>query len=160
MAADIRFQITGLPLDSFTPFFALSDAELASHGACWRIADAKPGYPCRVSLEDAEPGERVLLLPFCHHAVESPYQASGPIFVRERARRARLAVSEVPASVRGRLLSIRAYDAAGVMVDAEVAEGTEVELQVARFFSDPRVAYLHVHNARPGCYSCRVDRIE
>ena len=60
--------------------------------------------------------------------------------------------------MRRRLLSVRAYDAAGTMTDADVVEGTELEGTVTRLFADPAVAYLHLHNARPGCYSCRVDR--
>src|SRR5262249_54388638 len=137
-----------------------SDAELAKHGACRCLADSKPGFPCRVSLVDAEPGEQVLLLPFTHHAVNSPYQASGPIYVREGARQATPAIGEVPQSVRQRLLSLRAYDAAGFMLDAEVTEGSALEAHVERFFADARVAYLHVHNARPGCYSCRIGRVD
>ena len=153
-----RFRISGLPLDAFTPLFALGDAELARRSVCRCVADKKPGFPCRVSLVDAEPGERVLLLAFEHHDVASPYRASGPIFVREQARPANLDVNEVPEVVRERLLSVRAYDAAGLMIGAEVAEGGELKVQIGRFFADPKVAYLHMHNARPGCYSCRVDR--
>src|SRR5262249_25942493 len=122
------------------------------------LADKKPGFPCRVSLLDAEPGERLILVPFSHQAVDSPYRASGPIFVREGAKQAILDVNEVPESVRGRLFSIRAYDSNGLMLDAEVAEGCELEAQIERFSALPAVAYLHLHNARPGCYSCRVDR--
>jgi hypothetical protein len=159
MKSSVLFRISALPLEPFVPLFPLSDAELASHGGLHYVADKKPGFPCRVSLLDAEPGERVILVPFPHHAVDSPYRASGPIFVREGAKQAMLAVNEVPQSVRGRLLSIRAYDADGLMVDAEVADGRELEGQIERFFASPNVAYLHLHNARPGCYSCRVDRV-
>ncbi len=45
-----------------------------------------------------------------------------------------------------------------MMVDAEVAPGDELEALIGRFFRRPGVAYLHAHNARRGCYSCRVDR--
>ena len=45
--------------------------------------DAPHSAPCRVTLQDAAPGEQVLLLPFAHHMAHSPYRASGPIFVRE-----------------------------------------------------------------------------
>jgi hypothetical protein len=158
MKRSAQFRITALPLDRFASLFSMSDAELAQRHARRYVADKKPGFPCRVSLVDAEPGERVILVPFSHHAVASPYQASGPVFVREEARQARPAAGEVPESVRARLLSIRAYDAAGILVDAEVAEGRELEVYIERFFTDPKVAYLHLHNARPGCYSCRVER--
>src|SRR5947209_4110920 len=153
MPTTVRFRITALPSEPFLPLFALDDVDLARHGARRSVADAKPGYPCRVSLVDAEPGERVLLLPYRFHDVASPYQASGPIYVRESAHQALPDVNEVPDAVRRRLLSVRAYDAAGFMLDAEVAEGRDLEAQVERFFADDRVAYLHLHNARPGCYS-------
>ena len=65
----------------------------------------------------------------------------------------------IPDQQRRRLLSVRAYDATDTIVDAEVASGTELETLIGRFFADPRVAYLHVHNARRGCYACRVDRV-
>jgi hypothetical protein len=155
----IDFQLSALPLAPFVPLFSLTDSELAERGARRCVADAKPGYPCRVSLLDAEPGERLILLPYAHHDVDSPYRGSGPIFVREGARQAAPAVNEVPASVRDRLLSYRAYDATGTMVGSEVAEGRDLEELVERLFADGRVAYLHLHNARAGCYSCRVDRV-
>ena len=64
----------------------------------------------------------------------------------------------IPEQQRRRLLSVRAYDERHYIVDAEVAAGTELETLIERFFADPRVAYLHAHNARRGCYACRVDR--
>lgn len=159
MATVARFRIRGLPLEPFEPLFTLEDAELARRGVRRLVADHRPGFPCRVSLVDAEVGESVLLLPFEHHAADSPYRASGPIFVRENARPAKPGENELPEVVRERLLSVRAYDAAGTMLDADVTHGRELEALIGRFFDNPGVAYLHVHNARPGCYSCRVDRV-
>jgi hypothetical protein len=155
----VRFRVTPLPFAPFAPLFELDDADLARRAARRCVADAKPGYPCRVSLVDAEPGERLLLLPYTHHDVASPYRASGPIYVREQAREFETAINEVPESVRRRLLSVRAYDGSGFMTDAEVTEGRDLEEAVGRFFADARVSYLHLHNARPGCYNCRVDRV-
>jgi hypothetical protein len=152
------FQITGLPLLEFSPLFSLDAAELSKRGAQRLIADKKPGFPCRVSLDDAEPGERVILLPFVHHNTGSPYQSSGPIFVRESAADAALAPNQIPNVVANRLLSVRAYDSDGMMVDCEVAEGSRITQTIGRLFDNDRVRYLHLHNARAGCYSCRVDR--
>ena len=154
----VPFQISALPLDAFAPLFDLSDADLTARGMRRLVADSKPGYPCRVSLVDAEVGERVLLLPYAHHPVPGPYRASGPVFAREAARQAQLGANEVPESVRSRLLSVRGYDPEGILVAADVSEGREIEACVARLFADDRVHYLHLHNARAGCYSCRVDR--
>ena len=154
----IPFQIIPLPKEGFGSLLTQSDKELRTIGACRMIADKKPGFPCRVSLVDAEPGEEVLLIPFTHHDVTSPYRASGPIFVRVNAQTVKLAVDELPAMLRHRLLSIRAYDESARMVGADVIEGSELEKHIWRFFGERRVEYLHLHNARPGCYNCRVER--
>lgn len=152
------FRITALPLTAFSQLFALSDAELAAVGARRVMAETQPGYPCRVSLADAAPGERVLLLAHTHHDVAGPYRASGPIFVRERATPATPAIDELPESIRLRQLSLRAYDADGAMLAADVCDGTDAAAAIARLFGEPRVAHLHLHNAKRGCYACRVDR--
>ena len=153
------FRIRALPIEPFAPLFTLDDDALSARGARRCVADAKPGFPCRVSLEDAEPGERVILTGYAHQNDGGPYQASGPVFVREGARQAEPEAGEVPESVRIRLLSARAYDRDGLMIGAEVVEGRDLEAQIERWFADPRVRYLHLHNARPGCYNCRVDRL-
>ena len=152
------FRITGLSVAPFAPLFALSDAELAARDIVRRVCDAKPGFPCRVSMIEAEPGESVLLLQYEHQPAASPYRSAGPIYVREAARETFSAVNAVPALVRSRLLSVRAYDQAGMMLDAEVIDGKELEPIIGRFFAIKGVEYLHAHNARRGCYSCRIDR--
>lgn len=152
------FRISALAAETFRPLFALDDDALRARGIRRAVADETPGFPCRVSLVDAEPGERLLLLPFTHHDVDSPYRGSGPIYVREGATTATPAVNEVPALLRPRLLSLRAYDRDGMMVGCEVLEGRDLEAGIDRLFAVPAAAYLHVHNARPGCFNCRVDR--
>ncbi|MGL4576134.1 MAG: DUF1203 domain-containing protein, partial [Burkholderiaceae bacterium] len=116
------------------------------------------GFPCRVSLREAAPGQRVILAAFEHQSAHSPYRASGPIFVIEGSSAAARFTNEVPPVVRPRLMSVRAYDADDLIVDAEVIEGALIEQAVTRMFADARVRYLHLHNAKRGCYSCRVDR--
>ena len=154
----MSFRALGLPLSPFEPLFALSDAELARRGMTRMIAGEKPGFPCRVSLEDAEPGERVILLPFEHQPAHSPYRASGPIFVRERAAEAFDMVDVVPPVLRGRMLSLRGYDAQDCIVEADVVSGDAVEDSIARFFARDDVRYIHIHNAKRGCYACRIER--
>jgi hypothetical protein len=114
------FRFLALPAAKFLPMFSQSDAELRAAGARRLIVDRKPGSPCRVSLADAEVGEAVLLLPFAHHDVASPYRAVGPIFVRQNASTASPVVGEVPVMFRHRLLSLRADDAQAMMTDGEV----------------------------------------
>lgn len=154
----MRFQINALPAEPFAPLFALPDDTLRVRGIRRVTADARPVYPCRVSLQDAIEGECLLLLPYEHHAVDTPYRASGPVYVRETATQAQPERDEVPALLRTRMLSLRAYDAHGMMVWAEVIDGTQVETGIAQLFALARTAYLHLHYARPGCYACSVDR--
>ena len=152
------FRLIALPYERFAPLFDQSDADLEGIGARRMIVDEKPGYPCRVSLADAEVGETVVLAPFTHHEVSSPYRASGPIFIRHGATTARPGAGEIPIMFRHRLLSIRGYDAKAMMVAAEVVEGSDLEDCIGRLFADESVSYLHIHNALPGCYDCRVER--
>jgi hypothetical protein len=153
------FRIVGLDPAPFDALFALPDEALRARGALRRRADADFGFPCRVSLADALPGEELLLLPWRHHDVASPYQAAGPIYVRRGARPAALAPGEVPPYVTRRLISLRAYDRGAMMLGAEVVEGADVGARLARFFDDERIEYVHLHNARPGCYSCAAVRL-
>ena len=154
----MTFRINALPMAPFQPLLALSDSELAARNIRRMVADGRPVYPCRVSLRDAAEGERLLLMPYTHHAVDTPYRASGPIYVREAAQQALLAVDEVPELLRGRALSLRAYDRGGMMVWAEAVPGTEAEHGIGQLLAIPRTSYLHIHYAKPGCYACRVDR--
>ena len=152
------FQLVGLPAEPFAELFALSDAELAAHHAQRVVSGAQPGYPCRVSLVDADVGDELLLLTFPHQPAASPYNASGPIYVRKGARQRRVEAGVIPEYVRSRLMSVRAYDAAHMIVDASVCEGSEAAPEIERLFGNDRVAYIHLHNARRGCFSCRVER--
>jgi Protein of unknown function (DUF1203) len=127
----MSFQIHALPAESFAPLLALPDDALRERGIRRVVADGQSGYPCRVSLQDAAEGERLLLLLHEHHAVATPYRASGPIYVREVAAQATPGADEVPALLRTRLLSLRAYDARGMMVWADVVEGGQVEDGIA-----------------------------
>jgi hypothetical protein len=154
----MTFKAVALDPARFASWTRLSDDELEQRGACRRVADTQPGFPCRVSLQDAEPGEPLILLPFEHHAVDSPYRAAGPIFVRERAQRWTEALDVLPPFVRTRLLSVRAYDARGMMEDADVVEGADLAPRIESMFADARIDYLHIHFARRGCYACCIVR--
>jgi Protein of unknown function (DUF1203) len=152
------FKLVGLPAEIFAPLHALSDAELAARNARRVVATTKPGYPCRVSLADAEIGEELLLLPFDHQPANSPYRSSGPIFVRKAALAAGLEAGVIPDYVRTRLMSVRAYDDAHQISDAAVCEGSEVRSAIQAMFAHKEVAYIHLHNAKRGCFSCAVER--
>lgn len=152
------FRLVGIDHAPFAPLFELSDEQLRTRHAVRRVATASSGYPCRVSLEDAREGEELLLLPYAHQPVDSPYRASGPIYVRRGATQRTLAPGEVPPYVTIRVISVRAYDANHMMVAASVCDGLEVADEIAARFEDPDVAYVHLHNAKQGCFSCLAER--
>jgi hypothetical protein len=154
----MHFQITGLPAAQFAPLFGLSNAELAVHAAVRVTADRCPGFPCRVSLRDAKVGEFLMLVNYEHLTGSTPYRSRHAIFVRENASEARLEIDEIPEMLLIRLLSLRAFDAAGMMVDADVMEGRGLASAINHMLRSPRVKCLHVHNAKQGCFAARVIR--
>ncbi len=155
------FRITGLPAERFSHLFAVSDEELAAHGAVRRIADQRtPGYPCGVSLTEAQPGDELLLVHYEHDAGTSPYRMRFAIYVR-KGETSYDAMNQVPQQLRIRPLAVRAFDRNAMLVGWEFVDGRELEAAVERRFVDPAVAYLHVHHihfAAPGCYAARVER--
>lgn len=154
----MNFHYSGLPLEPFRPLFNLSDEELLAQGMRRYVADAKPGFPCRVTLEDAEPGEEVILLSYAHLPAEkSPYRAEGPIFVRQSAVTS-YRQDAIPPVLPGRLLSLRGYDDNDLMIEAEVIEGRDLDAEIGKLFRNEAVSYVHIHYARRGCFACRVDR--
>lgn len=152
------FQIRALNVDQFSHLFGASNETLASLGVERVVADENPGFPCRVSLTDAELGESVLLLNYEHQPASSPYRSCHAIFIREWASEAMLGENEIPEQLRQRLLSVRAFDCSGMMIDADVIDGHELESLLARMFANEFVSYLHLHNAKPGCYAALVER--
>jgi hypothetical protein len=154
----MAYRITGLSPALFQDLWSMDDDALAALHARRVVADSDRGFPCRISLQDAHAGESLLLLTYHHHDVEGPYRASGPIFVRQQATAAASFHDGIPPFFLHRLLSVRAYDQDGWMHVAEVVEGTGLEAIITGFFQRDEIAYLHIHNARPGCYACRVDR--
>lgn len=154
----MHFRIRGIDPAPFQHLFAMGDGDLSAARAKRYVADSKPGFPCRISLVDAEPGETLILAPFVHQRSATAYQASGPIFVREGARERFEAVDAVPEQLAIRLLSLRAYDEGGMMVDADVVEGRDLEQHINRLFGNREAAYIHAHFARRGCYAALIER--
>lgn len=154
----MTYQISGLQPRHFSDYWTMSEAELSARNIQRVRADTNRGYPCRISLQDADVGELLLLLPFVHHDVQGPYRASGPIFVRQAAKESAMLTDEVPLAFRRRLISLRAYDTAGMMRGCDVVEGADLDAAIKVQLHDETTAYLHLHNARPGCFAARVDR--
>ena len=158
MLRPMSYTLRGLEPALFEPLFALDEEAFASRGMRWMSVDAPVGFPCRISLEDAPVGERVLLLPFVHQDSRTAYRASGPIFVRRGVAEARRITGELPPYLTRRILSVRAYDSKDDMVEADVVEGAVAAPLIERFLARADVSYLHLHFAKRGCYACRADR--
>lgn len=154
----MAFRISGLDPAPFRHLYGLPDEVLAVHGAKRYVASTKPGFPDRVEILDVEPGETVLLLNYEHQPANTPYRASHAIFVREGAERVYSEVDTIPEALRARPISLRAFNEAGEMIDADLADGSELEPLIERFFANHEVAYLHAHFAKRGCYAARIDR--
>ena len=154
----MTFRIQGLSPEPFRSLFDLSDDELADRRAVRVIADAKPGFPCRVSLEDAEPGEELLLVNHEYQPAHSPYRGSHAIYVRRAALETAAVEDRLPPALQGRLLSLRAFNGEGMMLEGEVAQDQDAVTTLKRFLAIPGAESVHIHSARRGCYLARAER--
>lgn len=154
------FRIAGLKMAQFAQLFALSEAELARLGAVRQTAmhTGNSRFPCRVSLRYAREGESLLLLNYEHLPVGGPYRSRYAIYVRENAVEAQLAADEIPEVMQNRPLSLRAFSAGGMLLDADLAQGDAVGPALERLLRDEAADYVHAHNARYGCFVARIDR--
>ena len=152
----MSFIVTGLSPDPFKRLYGLSDEALAKHRAR-RVIAGESGFPERIELRDATPGETLLLVNFEHQDADTPYRSSHAIYVREGAEQAWRG-DKVPEVMRKRLLSLRAFTADGMMVEADVVDGADAESLIEKQLANPAVSYIHAHYARPGCYAARIDR--
>lgn len=153
----MSFRVLGLSPEPFRACFAMSDAELHAIGAI-RLRAREPGLPCRVALKHAAVGDELLLLNYEHQPGHTPYRARHAIYVNRASTRPFNAVDVVPETLVSRLLSVRAFDARDMMIDADVAEGAAAAELFERLLANPSATYLQVHNARRGCYAARVER--
>ena len=156
----MSFQIHALDSEAFEPFYALDAQALAWAGVRRMTVTDCPGYPCRVSLRDADIGETVLLMNYQHQSQGTCYRASHAIFVRDGAKTARPDRGEVPGVLTARPISLRAFDARHDMVAADLAEGSALHGAIRSLLARRDVAYLHLHNAKPGCYAARAERAD
>ncbi|MCB2096727.1 MAG: DUF1203 domain-containing protein [Parvularculaceae bacterium] len=156
----MTFAITGLAADEFANLFGLTDEALAERGVIRRTADMKPGYPCRITLEDAEPGETLLLLNYESHKADTPYRSSYAIFIRESAAAPARYVDELPPAMRGRPIALRIFNKDGMLIGADLGrDASETKAKIEAAFADPNAAYIHAHNAMHGCFAAAIERV-
>lgn len=154
----MTYRISGLDGAAFAGLFALDDAELAARNARRVTVTAKPGFPCRITLDDAEVGEEVILFHHVSHDVATPYRSAYAIYVRRTDAAAAQYVDELPPVLSGRPIALRGFDVTGMLRHAALARPGEAEQAITMLFANNEIAYIHAHNAAHGCYAARIDR--
>lgn len=135
-----------------------ADADrLRAAGGIGYIADEQPGFPCRQCLRDAEIGDEMILVSYDPFAASSPYRSASPIFLH-RHPCTPADTTDVPEQLTRRTLSVRGFDAAEMMLDAALVDGSDLPATIDRLLDNPGIDHLHIHNEPRGCWAARVDR--
>lgn len=154
----MSYRITGLDREPFAGLFEMDDAALAEHGAVRVTAGADKGWPCRISLEDANAGEELILLNHVSHDVATPYRSVYAIYLRSAANQKAEYVGEAPPVFEGRPMAFRAFDREGMLRNAALALPGQADAKIRQLFESDQIAYIHAHNAAHGCFAAKVER--
>jgi hypothetical protein len=153
----MSYFVQGLPPELFRPLFELGDNELSERRAVRVTADG-PGFPCRVSLEHAAPGEELILVNYLSHAADTPYRTAFAIYVREAAGEAARFEDRLPPMFESKTLSLRGYDGEGMLRGALLAQPGAGDRLVRELFERAEIATVHAHSATYGCFLARIER--
>lgn len=156
----MKYKISGLKAQPFIHLFGQSESYLTGYGAIRQTVDSYPGYPDRISLCDIPAGETALLINHIYQPADTPYFGSHAIYLWEGCTRQGIYLNELPEVMTARVLSLRAYDEKHFLRQADICEGRFAENLIHRFFADPLISYIQIHNAKQGCYSCCAERWE
>jgi hypothetical protein len=154
----MAYRIEGLAAERFAHLRGLPEEALAARGAIRVTADSERGFPCRVGLDFAAPGESVLLLNHVSMDAPTPYRTAYAIYVREQAGEAASFEDRLPPVLVGRMLSLRAFDEAGMLRQALLAQPGDAEARIAELLEDEDVASIHAHSPAYGCFLARIGR--
>ncbi len=154
----MSYIIRGLSPEPFTHLFNQTSEILAAYGAVRKTADAAPGYPCRISLEDAALGEQVILLNHESHTARTPYRSAYAIYIRENQTEAAVYEDALPPVFLNRPIALRMFNAGGMLVGATIAQGDALEAAILQALARDDVDYIHAHNAAHGCFAAEIRR--
>jgi len=153
----MAYRIEGLKPEAFESLFGMTDGELAARNAVRVTADSSTGYPCRVSLADAAPGEELILLNHVSNDVPTPFRTAYAIYVRKGAMPAAFE-DEAPAYLDRRTLSLRGFDESGMLKAGLLAEPGSADARIRELFAGDEIATIHAHSAAYGCFLARIER--
>ncbi len=114
--------------------------------------------PCRSCLRVSREPEPMILFSYRPLDDTGPYAEVGPIFIHAGACRRYRDGATFPPDFLDRRLVLRAYDRAGAIFDATVAEPGLAPAVASAFLTDDRVAQVHVRHASYTCYDFRIVR--
>ncbi|MEC9066088.1 MAG: DUF1203 domain-containing protein [Pseudomonadota bacterium] len=154
----MTYRIRGLDPAQFADRFAMDGDALAATLSLRLTARPEGYYACRVSLQEAAPGEEVLLTNFTHHDPANPYRSAFAIYVRRDADEPAEFVDSLPPVLRRRPIALRGYTADGCLHRASLALADDVDAAIRALLEDPDIAYIDAHNAAHGCFAARVER--
>jgi len=154
----MTYRIEGLEPTPLLPLFDASDDALAAALATRVTASSDTGFPCRVSLQDANIGDDLI---FTHHVsndVAGPFRMAHAIYVRRGAEQAEPIHDRFPDMLDRRTIGLRAFDRDGMLIAARLALPSEGDREVRALLDDEQVAYIHAHNAAYGCFLAAIER--
>jgi hypothetical protein len=154
----MTYKIEGLGCEAYAALIGLDDDSLVRRHARRVTADSRPGFPCRVTLEDAEPGETLILFNHVSHDVPTPFRSAYAVYVREGAAKPACYVDEAPPVFEGRTLGLRGFDAQGMLRAALLALPGEADSKIRALFDRSDIETIHAHNAAAGCFAAKIVR--
>ena len=154
----MAYRIEGLAPQAFESLFGMMDGELAERGAMRVTADAPSGFPCRVSLRDADEGEELVLLNHVSHDVQGPFRTTYAIYVRKAAEAPASFTDEAPPYLDSRTLSLRGFGSDGLLKHGLLAMPGEADARIRELLGRPEVDTIHAHAATYGCFLARIER--
>ncbi|NNC72304.1 MAG: DUF1203 domain-containing protein [Sphingomonadaceae bacterium] len=155
----MSYRIRGIDPEPYAHLIGAGEDVLEAANAVRVEAKSSRGYPCRVSLEDAEAGETLILVNHVSQDADTPYRATHAIYIREAAREPAEYIDTLPPVFANRPLSLRGFDDKGMLVDAALAMPGDVEAPLEALLADDKIAYIDAHNAAHGCFAARIERI-
>ncbi len=154
----MTYTISGIDIETFRPLFYLNDDALKQRGIIRQTVDTNPGYPCRITLEDAKIGDTVLLLNHENHHADTPYRSSYAIYVNESATQTRHFHKALPPVFKGRPIALRIFDEDGMLIGADMGMDDALCAKIETIFTNSEAAYIHAHNAMHGCFAAEIRR--